>query len=801
MDIGEQIFSRIFGIRDFKSHEEVKTKIRNNIKRLMVFDVKVKHFKRILARLSENEHNDKVNEYVRSLTEGMDQDKKYQYKTVGDLIAMLNPCLQYVTKKAERLANLNPLILFLSEECNDKINDKIKSLIKKIKDLQDEDSKVSIILQHKDNDDDDDIVKLLTIPTISTLPSNIFYRFVIKKLFEDDQITSPDDLFNHIVSIKEKCKNDINIDNIKTLSVHEFENEIIKKTQALMINKKSKYASSEINVSNLVYKWIESDYQDFEDLSSEDKTFLRFSVIHIMHFNDFSNLGSFFKQYFKAQNDKECDFELIKYILEPIKEDDPLINDFQNFDEFCQSHKKNELFNQDLKDFSANAKFPEILNSGIKIEHVSEFFAFWTSISRLVSLFMNDASNESVFVPQISNYLKDKNLYAQFQKKMQQAYIEPTLQNIYVIFESLMKMLNASEIANSGSFNRVSKNAEAFFDGNLPEFYKIIGGLEDLLKNEKKIVDLFATDKANAVIKEYEYVKKILEGQCFWEISYKNHIRLISKDEKHEIVASFAKLRLYAAKLNIVMIKTENISKLDEYKNSQMFVKFFQTSESLYEKLSILHQMNFAFGNKVFQYDSLDYSEIEKLIENFKTIIDVINQEFEKVYEGSICLFTKEQFFNLYHLFNQFFQKKEQSQDFVSIFEGTIISTFVESSSNPLKYYYNTIKNEKLEPFEFDENINDEEKLEEAKQKLKVNLEIPGNLEEYLAGGTVRCINCNFVSIPAIGNFTSKYQLHSMILYLLKTYRSKDVMPFPVQILICSMSTTLSQIDSFFRLN
>lgn len=69
---------------------------------------------------------------------------------------------------------------------------------------------------------------------------------------------------------------------------------------------------------------------------------------------------------------------------------------------------------------------------------------------------------------------------------------------------------------------------------------------------------------------------------------------------------------------------------------------------------------------------------------------------------------------------------------------------------------------------------------------------------ERLDGGTARCIN--ITTIPK-ENITSKYQLHSMIFYLLRLFSPTSTMPmpFPTQLLICSTSTTRSQIDAFLE--
>lgn len=69
---------------------------------------------------------------------------------------------------------------------------------------------------------------------------------------------------------------------------------------------------------------------------------------------------------------------------------------------------------------------------------------------------------------------------------MQQVYIEPRRYNILIIFESIMKMLNASDIANNNaSFESVSERAATYFTGNQSEFYKVSNDIDTLIKKRK----------------------------------------------------------------------------------------------------------------------------------------------------------------------------------------------------------------------------------------------------------------------------------------------------------------------------
>lgn len=83
---------------------------------------------------------------------------------------------------------------------------------------------------------------------------------------------------------------------------------------------------------------------------------------------------------------------------------------------------------------------------------------------------------------EMPNFLRDKNEFTKFQQKMQQAYIEPANQKYYVIFESVMKTLVKSDIANKDSnFIEVSRNASNFFADNRPEYYKVSTVIKTLL--------------------------------------------------------------------------------------------------------------------------------------------------------------------------------------------------------------------------------------------------------------------------------------------------------------------------------
>ena len=136
-----------------------------------------------------------------------------------------------------------------------------------------------------------------------------------------------------------------------------------------------------------------------------------------------------------------------------------------------------------LNEFIKNngINWPSFDSMGIEIRQVSQFFAFWKCIIKLIYHFQYNELNESILIQKISEFLYDKNKYMQFQIKIRQTYIEPAFQNIIVLFGYIMRMLNASNIANSDTtFQIVSKNAAKYLEENPIEFSLISKGIEDL---------------------------------------------------------------------------------------------------------------------------------------------------------------------------------------------------------------------------------------------------------------------------------------------------------------------------------
>ncbi|KAK8894420.1 hypothetical protein M9Y10_022854 [Tritrichomonas musculus] len=823
MESGESFFTKIFGVKKDLNNAQKKSEIAKRISKFAKLKIPLKNFRSIVAQLENAKDNDKVKDYFESVKVDLGNSDEQKGSGLNDLIQMTRQDLDAAEDKIQKLNQLDPFISFLTLECKDNINGDINDFINLINSLKEEKSKVIDIMSIDTHPDKADIKKLLNLENAFKIPFNVFNRFLIKQLFKNNKIDSAGSLINAVEKIDQNCKDTVGLNALKKLSTQEFDHEIIKCTQDLMLKDQNKFSIIDTNDSNLVYKQIESNYLEFDKLSEDDKKFLHTVIIRVLHFENFNKLGNFFTDYFAAKDGNKDRFQDIECFINHFEKTEPLIREFSEFSTFCQNTSKDDLFNFQITKFmeEKNIKWPK-LDKNIEIEQTSQFFTFWNCVSGLVSSCISDENNESPMITEMSEFLNDKNKFTKFQQKMQQAYIEPTNKKYYVIFESVMRMLIKSDIANKDSnFIKVSKNASDFLadEANRPEYYKVSTGFRALLDNEKKIISLLNTDKANAIIEEYKFVKKVIDGESTWEISFQNHIRLVEKDK---ITADFPKLRLIAAKLNIVMIETQNISNLEESMHSDKFVKFFQTAEALYSKMCILHQLKFDIADKVYKCDSMDTSKINKLINNFSNLTKAVDDFISNEYKDELCIFTKEQLFALYQLFNRYITdpKKGKSSDLGSIFSGTIISNYHDD-------FYDLFKREDFDAFilkdnfddgdieQFKKNLNDFSKvlkniIVKLRTKSKKNFDeyVPQlrntpNLDEYLIGGTVRCIclypNCTNRDEYQEGEFSAKAQLHSMILYLLYRYRDPNInaLPLPTQLLICSMSMTRSQIDSF----
>ncbi|KAK8835712.1 hypothetical protein M9Y10_040530 [Tritrichomonas musculus] len=819
MENGETFFTKIFSVKKDLNNTQKKSEIARRIIKFAKLKIPLKYFRSIVAQLENVKDIDSVKDYFKSLKVDLCNSDE-QGSDLNDLIQMTRQYLNAAEEKIQKLNQLDPFISFLTLECKDNINGDINDFINLINCLKEEKSKVIDILSIDTHPDKADIKKLLNLENALKIPFNVFNRFLIKQLFKNNKIDSAGSLINAVEKIDQNCKNIVGLNALKKLRTHKFDHEIIKVTQDLMLKDQNKFSITDTNDSNLVYKHIESSYLKFDKLSEDDKKFLHTLIVRVLHFENFNKLGNFFTDYFAAKDRNKDRLQDIECFINHFEKTEHLIREFSEFSTFCQNTSKDDLFNFQITKFmeEKNIKWPK-LDKNIEIEQTSQFFTFWNCVGGLVSSYISDENNESLMITEMSEFLNDKNKFTKFLQKMQQAYIEPTNKIYYVIFESVMKMLIKSDIANKDSnFIKVSKNASNFFadEANRPEYYKVSTGFKALLYNEKKIISLLNTE---AIIEEYKFVKKVIDGESTWEISFQNHIRLVEKDK---ITADFPKLRLITAKLNIVMIETQNISNLEESMYSDKFVKFFQTAEALYSKISILHQLKFDIADKVYKYDLMDTSKINELINNFSNLTKAVNDFISNEYKDELCIFTKEHLFALYQLFNRYINdyRKGKSSDLGSIFSGTIISLYHDD-------FYDLFRREDFDAFilkdnfndgdieQFKKNLNDFSEvlkniIVKLKTKFKKNFDknVPQlrntpNLDEYLIGGTVRCIclypNCTNRDEYQEGEFSAKAQLHSMMLYLLYKYRDPAInaLPLPTQLLICSMSMTRSQIDSF----
>lgn len=368
----------------------------------MILKISITHLEEIVRHFDEYKDNDKVNDYIKKIAEN---DENINCTSLNEILVILKPNLEEAKQKLKKLPKLNPFTSFLFEDCKDNLTEDMIDLLKKITNLQTENEIVRRIIDIDKKDKP--IKKLFNINAAYTLPSNVFYRFSIKKLFENSEIDSLDSLFDKISNIQKVTKNQINIEMIKEMKIQEFKEEIIQKTQDLMKSEDSKIALSNSQDSNLIYQRIESNYLEFSKLSNDDKKFLQRTIVQIIHFDDFTKLGSFFDKYFKSEVSNP---EKINCIIKILKEGDKSIKMFQKF---SSKNKDSSKFQKEKIDKINYMDWPEF--NSVNIQQASQFFAFWNCIIQIISLQIDN--NESLLLSQICSFLDDKNTYKQFQKK------------------------------------------------------------------------------------------------------------------------------------------------------------------------------------------------------------------------------------------------------------------------------------------------------------------------------------------------------------------------------------------------
>ena len=295
-NVGETVLLKILSLGPAKG-EKVKDEILKKLKILLSLTISITHLEDIVRHLDENKDNDKVNDYIKKIAEN---DENINCTSLNEILVILKPNFEEAKQKLKKLSKLNPLTSFLFDDCIDNLTEDMIDLLKEITNLQTENEIVRRIIDI--DKEDKQIKKLFNINAAYTLPSNVFYRFSIKKLFKDSEIDSLDSLFDKISNIQKETKNQINIEMIKEMKIQEFKEEIIQKTQDLMKSEESKIALSNSQDSNLIYQRIESNYLEFSKLSNDDKKFLQRTIVQIIHFDDFIKLGSFFDKYFNLYN-------------------------------------------------------------------------------------------------------------------------------------------------------------------------------------------------------------------------------------------------------------------------------------------------------------------------------------------------------------------------------------------------------------------------------------------------------------------------------------------------------------------
>ncbi|OHS98298.1 hypothetical protein TRFO_35297 [Tritrichomonas foetus] len=624
-----------------------------------------------------------------------------------------------------------------------------------------------------------------TLKCFHNVMNNGFYRFHLRELSgEFSQIT---DIPVKISQIKDYCNKAYNSDSLKSMKFEVF-NVLI---DHIFESSNTSQENAVIPTPSLILNKFLHDFKEFspDGFNNEDTEFFSNAIFCAIEYDNIIQLYTFFFAYFEYNDQYHKYLENICF-KDAIDRNAKAIQEILNIYPIDKLRADSESFNNYIQDVYQNKDicflskhFPIPSSLGITMEESPAFFCFWTTVAKFTLPIISEQNDDeeninSQLVLRISEFVQDKNSYDSFHQHLSVIFSSPTQQNLLFIFDSIMMMFNSIDFENNKSFENVSKRAITYFLNHPDEIVNITNKIEILMKQEKEILPFF---EKNYQADEYKYVEKIRDGEYKWRISFNDHICLVDM-KTNSVVVNYAMLQLVNAKINITIIRKEKEESTTTYDNSRLFVKQFQKSEKLYECINNLHKLYIEEGNSVFEFIGFSQvdedNDIDQKINNLEETLHQINSVSPDLYDNEIGIFTKEHIFYLFNLL-----KNNNKPNIYSILKSNIISSNRELKKD---FDYQVHSNEGIPKYLCELRKFIIQYLRSPKSAvIEVESKKHIGITQYVEGSTVRGVSLNHSA-----------GIHSMAFFLL-TMNDQNI-PQPAQLLICSMTVTESQIDSFF---
>ena len=615
---------------------------------------------------------------------------------------------------------------------------------------------------------------------------NAFHSYAIIRQFQQNQITSFQNMIKQLENFDILNKT-LTVNEIKALSIEVFNKHFVQfYTQQ---NKNS-------DTISYVYKRLKDDFESFYGIHFDDNDYFFINAIYgIIENNCIKTVSSFFHDY--IQNKKHIQNKI------------PFINipKTQSIVTELANNAKHQ-FNFDntiteMIDKIPKFQFLKTESVSIKIEDIHSFYSFWTIFAKIVYSTIN---GKSVLLQELLTFINDSHENEKFTKKINVMLTTGTQNNIIAIFASIITLFNSIDFK-SGSFDIVLENSITYFKKNANACAFLLEQIDNIIEKNKELTEIL---RGYNPVSEYEYVECVENNTLQWNISIKDNICLVNFETK-KVCLDYDLLQLVSAKLNITMNRTKsnrNNSEINKkYDNIKKFVIRYQKLQKLNEIIHRLHELHINEQDASIEFSGLSTScnkdsDVETKINQLNGILTKIDNIFDKYYNGKISIFTKEHIFYLFNLINN---NKNGKNDHIitSIVEGSFIfQNYDFFFKDYLPVYKSTISKSAKEDeiFEyFMESLS--KKFEELFQSNPNFKSLPGSTQKSLPYSKptdefykILKTYLNAASIRGIALEKSHIYLMAMAILSLNPQ-----FPQPNQMLLCTMMTTKSKIDSFFK--
>ena len=740
--------ANIFKLQTEKGHEKIWEQFNKTSEKEIKFDLYKKYYNRFSKNIKTAEDRNEVN----TVFEHKFNEKNYY-------LSFINEMKQTIENINSKLAKYDLFLPYIEriEKFTRNIPDGMKVFIKQVKRYPSSTVK-EIINTPKYLD------YFLSDEFKIEIFKNAFQFFLLIRHIDLGKIQDSDEFINEIKNIR-SFKTEITLDTLKQFSYQDFEKNFIQFYQDETENK---------NDMNYILNRLGNDFKQFSGTDFiDEENFFSYCISGIIDNINISTTANFFENY--IQNYKSMQ-EKVKFIHFSPKEE--IVSEMIQF-----SKLKFDFTNKNQNVQEMVSKLPKVQKFGIKINEIHSFYAFWTIFAKIVTC---SIEGDSILLEKLSEFISNEKYNENFNKHVNVILLTPVQNNLLGIFSSIVALFNSIVFQNK-TILEISKNGINFLNDhpNIPYF--LLEQIDNIIQQNSELKNILENENP---VSEYEFVGKVQNGELTWKVSFSDKVTLINSEEKIEL--DYDRLQLTAARLNITMFRPIDNGDIQEhYENVRKFVIRFQCLEKLNEIITQLHDLYFKEGNESFKFQKLPPSDnkdedVQRKIGNLEKILNENTGQFDELYNKELSLFTKEQIFLLYNKVAH--NRNKQNNKIISkIIEGSFVSNDLSviqkiiGGKNDFASFLKYLKTVFHDIFNSSSNF----KMVPGYTEYVAEYFRNDKIKTYIDGASIRGI-----MLPNYSN------IHSLALFILSR---NGQFPQPNQLLICTMSTRKSQIDSFFE--